>query len=174
MGDLIDPRQGEVRNVLRALGPAMVMVGVGFIAVGMISFFSAFGGMEPPRLFWCAFVGMPLVGIGMSISKFAFFGAAARFLAGETAPVAKDMTNYMVEGTRGSIRDIAAAVGEGFSSASASSVCQCPKCGVSNSTNAHFCSQCGSPLTKSTNCPKCHESIDLHAKFCDHCGIALA
>ena len=100
MSDLIDPRQGEIRTVLRALGPAMVIVGAGFIAVGMISFFSAFGGMEPPRLFWCAFVCAPLVAIGMSISKFAYLGAAARFLAGETAPVATDMTNYMVEGTR--------------------------------------------------------------------------
>jgi hypothetical protein len=174
MSDLIDPRQREIRTVLRALGPATVIVGAGFVAVGMISFFSAFGSMEPPRFFWCAFVGGPLVVIGMSISKFAYLGAAVRFLAGETAPVAKDMSNYMVEGTRGSIRDFAAAVGEGLSAAHVNSANQCDKCGAKNDPNAHFCDQCGSPLSKSTHCPKCHEPVGIHAKFCDNCGTALA
>ncbi len=174
MSDLIDPRQGEIRTVLRALGPAMVIVGAGFIAVGMISFFSAFGGMEQPRLFWCAFVGAPLVAIGASISKFAYLGAAVRFLAGETAPVAKDMTNYMVEGTRGSIRDFASAVGEGLSAANVSSTNQCDKCDAKNDATANFCDQCGSPLPKSALCPKCHERVGIHAKFCDNCGTGLS
>ena len=39
-------------------------VGLIFLIIGMASFFSAFGGGGPPRLFWCCFVGMPLLFVG--------------------------------------------------------------------------------------------------------------
>lgn len=154
--DSHDSAHAELRSKMRIAGPAIVALGVIFMAAGLISFFSAFGGGGPPRLFWCMFVGMPLLGIGMSICKFAYMGAVTRYMAGEVAPVGKDVVNYMVDGTKGSIRDVAAAVAEGIHSADASEEefddeppqvkVRCQKCRALNDETAKFCNQCGAEI----------------------------
>ena len=80
------PKHQEIRTLLRAIGPLMVLAGVILAIVGIASFFSAFGTHEPPKRFWCVFIGVPLVGIGMGICKFAFLGTIGRYVAGEAAP----------------------------------------------------------------------------------------
>lgn len=50
----IDPEHSQTRDSLRLVGPAVVVVGMIFAAIGIGSFFSSFGGFEPPRYFWCA------------------------------------------------------------------------------------------------------------------------
>ena len=90
----------ERRARLRGIGLGLAGVGLVFTIVGLGSFFSSFGSFEPPRYFWCAFVGLPLLGIGARLTKIAFLGAIGRYIAGEGAPVAKDTLNYMAEGTR--------------------------------------------------------------------------
>jgi len=73
-----------------------------FTIVGIGSFFSSFGSLEPPRYFWCVFVGVPLLlAVDMGISTFVFMGAVTRYMANEVAPVGTDVVNYMAEGTRG-------------------------------------------------------------------------
>lgn len=173
MSDLIDPRHDEVRSFLRVLGPGISGIGLILMVVGLGSFFSSFGGFEPPRLFWCAFVGMPLLAVGIGISKFAYLGAVARFIASEAAPVGKDVTNYMVEGTRGSIRDVATAIGEGIAAAQSPEAMHCQKCGTENESSSNFCRECGSPLTKTKHCAKCGEANDADARFCDNCGTVV-
>ena len=173
MSDLIDPRQSEVRSRLRILGPVVAGIGLLFMIIGIGSFFAAFGGFGPPRFFWCAFVGLPLLAVGVGISKFGYFGAVMRYIAGETAPVGKDLTNYMVEGTRGSIREVATALGEGFAAAKSPPTMACQKCGATNDRDANFCCQCGLPLNKTKHCTKCGQANDADARFCDHCGTAV-
>lgn len=152
-----DPQHIGARAILRFVGPAMAVVGTLFMIMGLVDFFSAFGGMHQPDKFWCLFVGMPLLGIGLSISKFAYMGAIARYMADEVAPVGKDVVNYMGDGTTGTVRNLAAAVGEGFRSgmphdqeSAESSTPQvkvrCQKCHALNDESAKFCSQCGAPL----------------------------
>ena len=114
MAKQIDPRHTEIRDTLRVVGPAVVIVGLIFTAIGIGSFFSAFGTFEPPRYFWCVFVGFPLMALGIAICMFAFMGAVTRYMADEAAPVGKDVVNYMAEGTKDAVRDVAAAVGEGL------------------------------------------------------------
>src|SRR5262245_54969990 len=114
MSELIDPRHEKTRSLLRILGVVIAAVGLLLTVIGIGSFFAAFGGFGPPRLFWCSFLGMPLLFVGVAISQFAFLGAVTRYTAGEVAPVGKDAVNYMVDGTKGAIRDAAAAIGEGF------------------------------------------------------------
>ncbi len=173
MSDLIDPRHNEVRSALRVLGPAIAGIGLLLTIIGLISFFAAFGGGGPPRFFWCAFIGLPLLGAGLGISQFGYLGAISRYLAGEGTPVAKDMTNYMVEGTRDSIRDVATALGEGFAAAKSTHATRCQKCGATNDADARFCRACGSPVTTSKHCAKCGEENDSDARFCDHCGTPI-
>ena len=114
MSQQIDPRHSEMRDILRVVGPVVVIAGLIFTAIGLGSFFSSFGSFQPPRYFWCAFVGLPLIALGGAICKFAFLGAVTRYMANEVAPVGKDVVNYMAEGTKGAVRDVAAAVGEGL------------------------------------------------------------
>ena len=57
------------------------LIGLIFLIVGMVSFFTAFGGGGPPWLFWCCFVGIPLLFVGGVMCMFGFMGGLARYTA---------------------------------------------------------------------------------------------
>jgi hypothetical protein len=145
----IDPRHTSTKQVLRIVGPVLAGLGLLFTIIGFGSFFSSFGSFEPPRYFWCVFVGLPLLFVGAAVSMVAFSGSFARYYFGETTPVLKDTFNYLAEGTQGGVRTTAQAVGEGLSQGLAS----------------------GAP--KAT-CPKCQQANDADGKFCKHCGAEMA
>ena len=111
------PKHGSARSFLRIAGPILVFMGLIFMAVGMISFFSAFGSFNPPRYFWCCFVGMPILFVGIVMCKFGYFGSIVGYITAESAPVAKDTVNYMVDGTKDSMKTIARSVMEGVQEA---------------------------------------------------------
>jgi hypothetical protein len=113
------PKHGTVRSFLRVAGPVTALAGLILIAIGMISFFSAMGNFEPPRYFWCAFAGMPVAFVGIVMCKLGYFGAVVRYIAAESAPVAKDTVNYMAEGTQEGVRTVARAVAQGVRDAQA-------------------------------------------------------
>jgi hypothetical protein len=179
---------GGVRAFLRVVGPLFLLAGGGMLAVALIDFFSAFGTMRPPRLFFLGFIGMPLLAIGSAMCKFGYMGAALRYMAGETAPVARDTVNYMVEGTEESVRTVARSVGEGLGAGiaaargtagtpgaggGAGALVRCRKCNADNDADARFCDGCGAALVKDQPCPDCGEPNDADAQFCDRCGRAL-
>lgn len=173
----IDPDHSQTRDTLRVLGPITIVVGLIFILIGGVDFFAAFGSMRPPQYFWCLFLGMPLFALGSSISKFAYLGAVSRYMANEVAPVSKDVTNYLVQETKGSVRDLAAAVGQGvitgMNSANTSTI-SCSKCSTENEASANFCKSCGTSLKKSAICASCGETNDGDARYCDNCGKPIA
>jgi len=180
----IDPGHRENRTVLRLIGPAVLGIGLLMTVIGFGSFFMSFAsfgspGESPgmPRYFWCVFVGMPLMFVGIIICKFAFLGAVSRYFANEVTPVGKDVVNYMADGTKDAVRDVAAAIGEGISSSLSDQetpVLRCHKCNENNETSAAFCKSCGVSLGKSVACSKCGELNDPDARFCDDCGQAVA
>jgi hypothetical protein len=177
MNKLRDSRHDDARAMLRSVGPAIAGIGLLLTVVGIAGFVNSIGTSEPPRRFWCAIVGLPIMGIGLWISQFAFIGTITRYLAGEVAPVGKDMTNYMVAGTKDSIRDVAAAVGEGLSAAANGDTIRgvrCLACNTENDLSANFCDSCGAALIKSRPCEKCGEQNDADARFCDNCGTPVA
>ena len=100
----------------------MLFVGLVFVAVGMISFFAAFGGSGQPKYFWCTFVGMPLSFVGMVLCKFAFMGSVARYAAGELAPVGADTFNYVAKETQEGVAEVSEAIFEGKAQAEANNV----------------------------------------------------
>lgn len=106
------PNHTRTRAFLRVGGLSTAAVGLVFLIVGMVSFFSAFGGGSP-RLFWCCFVGIPLLFVGGVMSMFGFLGAVARYTAAEQVPVATDAIHDLAEGTQGAVRTVARAVTEG-------------------------------------------------------------
>jgi hypothetical protein len=114
MSNLESPTHKSIRSVLRIVGPMILLIGIGFIAVGMISFFSAMGNFQGPRYFWCCFVGMPLVFVGSVMCMAGFMGAFSRYVMTEQAPVARDTVNYMAEGTQDAVRKVARSAAEGI------------------------------------------------------------
>jgi len=166
----VNPGHATIRGVLRITGPVVVVIGLIFTITGMVSFFASIGTFEPPRYFWCAFVGLPLVAFGVGITQYAFMGRMFRYVAGETAPVAKDTFNYLAKGTQQGVRTMARAVGEGLQSSSTE--LQCVKCGQTNNTDARFCRKCGATL--GMTCPSCGRLSAPGTSFCDACGKELA
>jgi len=172
--DRIDPKHEQTRRVLRWVGVSLMVVGGGMTAIGIGSFFAAFGGMEPPRYFWCAFVGIPIAFVGLTLVSYGFMGSIFRYSAGEMAPVGKDAFNYMAENTKDGIKTVASAIGEGLRAGSPTAgggtQIRCHKCNHANAAESKFCGQCGASLGKTKPCPACHELNDPDAKFCDNCG----
>ena len=111
---LISPQHLKVRRALRIIGPVILVVGLLFTATGFISFLVAMGSHSgPPKLFWCSFVGLPLMFVGAALSMFAFMGAVARYAAAEQAPVAADTFNYVAEHTQSGVKTVAKTITQG-------------------------------------------------------------
>lgn len=165
-----------LRSLLRVVGPLLIAVGGILVLLGFIDFFSSFGSMEPPRLFWMLFLGLPLVGVGGALTKFGYLGVAAGYVAGEVAPVVKDTANYLAEGTEEAASSVARAVGRGVAEALGQERTDgktCPHCRAANDADADYCASCGKGLTKSQPCPACGHLSYPDARFCDECGKEL-
>jgi RNA polymerase subunit RPABC4/transcription elongation factor Spt4 len=174
----VSRRHEQTRTLLRVLGIVFLLVGGGFVLLGLIDFFSAFGefGRRPTK-FHYLFIGMPLGFVGLVLLQYGFVGAVLKYQAREVAPVGKDTFNYLAKGTRDGVRDIASAVGEGLSEGDrgdATVHVRCPSCNALLDEDARFCDQCGETVQKTVTCVECGELNDSDAKFCDNCGTRLA
>ncbi len=147
--------QHGVRSFLRVGGPILLGIGLILTIAGLASFFAAFGSFGSfgsfgvPSNFWMAFIGLPLIGIGASMTWIGYLGPATRYVAGELTPTLRD--------TLGSL---------GLSSGT-----KCPSCGAANDRDARFCDACGHAL--SATCHSCGAANHAGARFCDSCGAAL-
>lgn len=144
--------QAGVRSALRIGGGIIALIGLIFVVSGFASFFSAFGSMHPPRHFWMAFVGIPLLGVGVAMLAAGFMGTTTRYAAGEVMPTVKDSLGYV-----------------GFGAGA--NQLTCAKCGEANAAGAKFCDRCGAPLSNS--CPSCGHANAAGAAFCSECGKPL-
>ena len=110
----INPNTAEQKRQLKKWGQRLLVVGGLFVAVGLGSFFSSMGTFEPPRYFWCTFIGFPMLWFGGMLFLLAHLGTIKRFMAGEAAPVAKDTINYMGKNTKEGVSDFAEALFDGM------------------------------------------------------------
>ncbi|MFN0198226.1 MAG: double zinc ribbon domain-containing protein [Planctomycetaceae bacterium] len=174
MSQLGDPRHREIRQLLRIVGSLVLLCGVVMVAIGMGNFFYSFGSFGPPRYFWCAFVGMPLIFVGAILAKFAYLGSITRFMAEEVTPVGIDTFNTMADGTSAAVRDIASAVGAGLHAGlhrdANERAMRCHQCHDENPADAKFCQSCGTSLSENRLCAQCGEVCEPEAKFCHQCG----
>lgn len=168
----LNPAQGAQRAGLRAFGLLLTAVGGVFTAIGLVSFFGSMSSMHagPPEYFWCAFVGLPMLGFGTMLLKLGYLGAIGRYVAGESAPVVSDTVNYVAEETRPAMRAVSSAIREGLSGAGEAG--QCRSCGQTHDAEARFCDQCGASL-QAPACPSCGRENDADARFCAGCGKAV-
>lgn len=143
---------------IRIVGFVLASIGLICLIVGMANFFNGNTG-----LFFLNFIGTPIFGVGLMLICFSYMRKISELTASQTAPVTKDVTNYMLDGTRDEVvKTIKAASDKKII---------CPNCHSENDINARFCSSCGKPLIK--KCPHCDELNDLDAKYCKNCGKEL-
>lgn len=165
----------KAKKVLRTFGPIILIVGIILLVASLVDFFSV-DMWNPPTLSFLPFIAMPLMFIGSVMTMLGYMGSMARYQASQIAPVAKDVTNYMLDGTRDSIsQTIGSVVREirGTPSPEAKKEVRkpCPFCGEVPNHTAVFCDRCGRALTKP--CPKCNHANDGDASFCEKCGTRL-
>ena len=110
---LPSPHHQTIRTVLRIGGPILLVVGLIFMITGLVSFFSAVGSFEGPRLFWMVFLGMPILFAGLVMTKAGYLGDIYRYIATEAAPVGTDAFNEIAEGIQPGVRNLARSVTEG-------------------------------------------------------------
>jgi hypothetical protein len=108
---LQQPGQNSIRTALRIAGPLTLLTGIICVIIAAKELVTS--GMEPPRHFWLAFIGIPLMFFGAVLCQFGFMGAVARFMAGESAPVAADTVNFMAGETKGAVESVAKAAAKG-------------------------------------------------------------
>ncbi|MDL2292778.1 zinc ribbon domain-containing protein [Acholeplasma sp. OttesenSCG-928-E16] len=140
--------QKGTKKKLKVIGLVLIIVGAIFTITGFVEFFIAISNldsMEGPKLFWMLFIGLPMLGIGFSLFMMAYRGKIARYVASESAPVAKDVTNYMIDETKDSIIGVVNEI-KNNKGASKPTKRACLKCGAINEIDQNFCGHCGAPL----------------------------
>ena len=170
-------RHQRTTKVLRIIGWPLIIVGAACFVIGLISFFQAFasfssGEMKIPYLFFLCFIGVPLSGAGIVCLSLGYRRKVMDYTASQVAPVAKDFTNYMLDGTGDSIAKVANKI-DIFKDKTVEGVTanKCAKCGFMNPADAKFCAKCGAPITK--KCPECGAENDDGAHYCNSCGKPL-
>jgi len=169
-------RHARTVKILRIVGWILLPVGLILVGIGMFSFFTAFGSGNTgiPPAFYLVFAGFPFLAGGGACLSLGYHRKMADFMASQTAPVAKDFTNYMVDGTSDSVARVAGKIANEIKGGKNSQVVEgvtantCAKCGFVNNADAKFCAKCGAPITKT--CPSCGAVNDDGAKFCNSCG----
>jgi len=147
-------------------------VSVGAAVLLMAAFLSgAFSDPTRPGPFWPMFVSVPLLAIGLQLLRLGYMGTIARYVAGETTPVASDAVNELAHGTRSGVTTFASALREGL--AGSTGQLACPACGTDNDPDASFCDQCGATMHSAAVCSSCQQPVEADARFCDQCGHDL-
>ena len=169
-------RHEATAKKFRIIGPILLVIGIGCVITAMVDFFismnsSKFG--DQPTLFFMFFVGFPFLGAGIALTALGNQRKMNSYFMSQNAPVTKDYTNYMIDGTSDAIAKTAGKVASEIHQSNNATIegvtgNTCAKCGFTNPAGAKFCSKCGAPITK--KCPYCGAENDDGAKYCNSCG----
>ncbi len=156
-----ETKHQKTKRIFKILGIIFTIAGLALAITGFASIFIAMNNEEMPSLFWCCFVGFPVLAVGLWMLMLGFRKEFMQYAKNETVPVFNDAAQQAQPG----ISAIADAVREKSDSV------VCPNCGNPCPQDAKFCEKCGSALYKS--CPDCGEQVSLDAQFCKKCGKKL-
>ena len=143
-------RQSSIRFVFRVTSVVVLALAAYFLWVGLADFFA--GDDDGQTKFWMVFVGLPLLAVGGWLAMAGFGGAAARYVAGEGAPVTRDSLDYLTRGQGPGNLGRTDAGAQVATQPSPRAVDQptggpyCRSCGTRNDATASSCDSCGKPL----------------------------
>lgn len=155
------------KKKLKAIGFILLAVGGVFALIGFIDFFSSIYGNGIPTRFWCLFIGLPLFGVGGSITAAAHKREISRYIKNESVPVVNEASEELSP----TIRNIASAIKDGIHGENDEETAVCHACGAKNDKNNKFCGNCGASLAKV--CPACGKSAPSGNSYCGNCGAKL-
>ena len=168
----------KAKKVFRVLGLISLSAGIIITIIFFINFFSDFynpGSFMVPKLSFLGFIGIPLIAFGLICLSIGFMKEINQFTASQTVPVAKDVVNYMIDGTRDEFEKTISYGVKKYKEYKENELIErnnkCAKCGTINPEDAKFCSNCGSEIT--LKCPKCGLVNDDHSNYCNECGTKL-
>jgi len=150
----------KTKRLFKILGITFSIIGLICTLIGMISFFRSFAKAEPPKLFFFAFIGLPLLGIGGMLITTGFRREMMTYSKNEGVPVVNEALNEVSP-------TISKVVNEAHTSIKK---VKC-SCGELNDEGSKYCKSCGKELQK--RCPSCNEVVDPDSSFCNHCGKKL-
>lgn len=157
-------RHFKTKKRLKTAGWILLCVGIVLSLTGLISFFSSINSGDMPGLFWCCFIGFPLLAAGGGLLGFAYKREIGGYVANESAPVVNEFASQVTP----AIETVTKAVTDAKYKSDA---VRCPQCGASNSPRDSFCGSCGHSL--SVVCPECGRQTEGTDKFCRGCGKRL-
>ena len=150
----------NTKKKLKIIGTILLIVGIVFAATGFISFFSAFNHGGMPELFWMAFIGLPMCGVGGMILSFAYKREISKYVKDESVPVINEAAEDLSPAVKAVVRAVKDGTGERHG-------ITC-RCGEVNPPDGKFCTKCGAPLLSA--CPHCGGTVDADDKYCGNCG----
>jgi zinc-ribbon domain len=135
--------QAAARTTFRVVGVVLLVVAVGFLAVGLADFFGSMDSFDGPHRFWMVFVGIFGLAVAGWCLQAGYMGAAPRYAAGEATPVVKDSAAYLTDGE--GILGIGRTVDDAEQGAAGPF---CSRCGTRNDPDATYCDSCGAALAR--------------------------
>lgn len=159
----------QTKKIVRLIGFLATAAGLILMVISISDFFASMGTFDMPDKFGLGFIGMPLLFVGIVCLSFGYMKEVGEYTASQTAPVAKDVTNYMLDGTREEVVKTIQKVVGSIKESSQGKVCY--QCQTQNEVEAKFCDHCGARLIK--ECRYCHEENDGNARYCRDCGKEL-
>ena len=142
------------KKFLKILGGTIAAIGLTLAIVGFSNLFSTSHDDGFPKLFWLAFVGLPLLAFGLMLLLFGFRREISRYALNATLPIVNE-----------TLQELSPTI-QSFSEKTIS--CDC---GTKNSANSKFCANCGKALVKT--CPNCNQIVDNNANYCNACGSKI-
>ena len=149
------------KKKFKLLGSITLTIGICFTIIGFISFFSSFNSFEPPKYFWCCFIGFPLIGFGASLLALGYRKEVMRYMKNESLPIYKETYQEIKPELKETINIIK---GNGY--------VICHFCQTENDANSKYCKKCGGVISE-IRCPHCNSLIDSDSTFCNNCGKRL-
>ena len=149
----------KIKKTLKIAGGVVFAIGAILAITGFANFFSSAASGEMPRLFFCCFLGLPMLAAGIAMLLWGFRRELAQYTKNEVTPVAGEALSDLTP----AVVDMARAARE--------EVSLCPHCGAKNNVGAKFCGECGAPLART--CAACGAENEPGAKFCQNCGKSL-
>ena len=160
----------KAKKSFKIMGLIFLPVGIFCIITAFIDFFVAISSGKAPNLFFLFFIGFPFIFVGIVTLSLGFMKEINSYVASESAPVSKDVANYMLDGTREETINTVSDVASTIKGETINKEIICPSCGTKNEKGAQFCDHCGKSLIKKC---RCGEINDIDSIYCRKCGNKL-
>ena len=141
----------KVKKNLKLIGFICLAIGAVLTITAFVELFQSVGSGGFPRLFFLAFIGLPLIGIGAMLLSLGYRGELMKYAKNEAVPIVNEAGKEISP----AVRAVASAVAE--TKEESTNFIVCKDCGEKNPADGKFCKNCG-------------KEIPEEGSFCNYCG----